>query len=141
MNSPINETPAQRELREAMEAQRSHMAIMSNNFSSTNMNIFTELNERVRRAQVNVENETNVLPTSTTRATVRLVRAGKDEKVIEVDAGLSLRQVIEQAGWNPSEMSVQKRTGAGSSQDVDLDQPVGEGAFEYLCNPKYAAGA
>ena len=116
---------------------------MSNQFSTENMRLFTELNERVRRAQAAVEVSTNTPTTGATgalTATIRLIRAGKDEKCLDVDAGLTLRQVIENAGWDPSSMTVQKRDGNGGSQDADLDVPVGEGTFEFLCNPKYAAG-
>lgn len=141
MNTPI-ETPAQAELRLAVEAQRTHVANMQGQFSDENLALFTVLNERVRRAQVDAESGGATYPTSssTTRAQVTLVRAGKDEKVVDVNAQLTLRQVIENAGWDPSAMTVQKRTGTGSSQDVDIDQPVGEGTYEFLCNPKYAAG-
>lgn len=142
MNAPI-ETPVQAELRLAVEAQRNHVANMQGQFSDENLALFTVLNERVRRAQVGVESGGSMTSSSTSttsRATVTLIRAGKDEKVVDVNAELTLRQVIENAGWEPSQMTVQKRTGTGSSQDVDIDQPVGEGTYEFLCNPKYAAG-
>lgn len=139
-------TDAQRELEQALIEQQNQIQRMSANFQADNLERFQQINERVRRAQVavNSETQTNGLNgfnnTTTTRATVRLIRAGKDEKFLEVDGGMTLRQVIEQAGWDPGSMTVQKRTGGGNSQDANLDSPVGEGEFEFLCNPKYAAG-
>lgn len=141
-----NLSSADQELQDALAAQRAHLAAMSAQFNSDNMNVFAQINERVRRAQVAVNNQSlGTTPqtgnfTTTQRATVRLIRAGKDEKVLDVNGGMTLRQVIEQAGWEPGSMTVQKRTGGGGSQDADLDAPVGEGTFEFLCNPKYAAG-
>ena len=137
-----NQSSADRELQDALAAQRAHLAAMSTQFSADNMNVFHQINERVRRAQIAVNTQTTAPNNYTTaqRATVRLIRAGKDEKVLDVNGGMTLRQVIEQAGWDPGSMTVQKRTGGGGSQDANLDAPVGEGTFEFLCNPKYAAG-
>lgn len=143
----MNNNHLSAELNAALEAQRNHIATMGQSFSQENMTIYTQLQERVRVAQLAVSSAENgptaatpAAATSVGTAYVHLIRAGKASKTVEVPATATLRAVLDSVGWSPSEMTFQLRQNGTSIDVTNLDSPLGEGTSEYLCNPKYAAG-
>jgi len=138
-------TELENELNAALEAQRSHIATMGQSFSMENMTIYTELQERVRKAQTALNSTpVNAASSGTTASTasaiVHLIRAGKASKVVEVPSNATLRAVLDSVNWSPTDMTFQLRAEGMSIDVTNIDSPVGEGTHEFLCNPKYAAG-
>lgn len=135
----------QNELDAALNAQRDHIATMGQSFSQENMEIYTQLQERVRTAQSAMNSfsaqSNSTAATGNAVATVHLIRAGKASYITEVPATATLRAVLDAAGWTVTDMTFQLRQQGMSIDVTNLDAPVGEGTHEYLCNPKYAAGA
>lgn len=141
----MTRTDLENELNNALEAQRSHILTMGQSFSQENMTIYTQLQERVRNAQAALRS-TPVTDAGNTTATaqnavVHLIRAGKASKVVEVPETATLRAVLDSVGWEPRDLNFQLRKDGASIDVTNIDNPVGEGTHEFLCNPKYAAGA
>ena len=141
----MSRTDLENELNNALEAQRSHILTMGQSFSQENMTIYTQLQERVRNAQAALRSTPvtdNGNTTATTQnAVVHLIRAGKASKVVEVPETATLRAVLDSVGWEPRDLNFQLRKDGSSIDVTNIDNPVGEGTHEFLCNPKYAAGA